>query len=193
MGVIEDGTGKGFTAKVDNFNRVRTFSTNTTQEHHAATIGEAFSFTTSFLSLPNGFTGPLMYFQNTNPTRLMDIQAIELSGDTADIQWEFRKNDTVGTLSNETQLTVVNTNFGSGKVAQAVAYEWDEVGSTGIGGLTAGTVYKRIQAGEGGTPIQPIGATILGANDVWTLVATNATGGAANVAAYVRVFFEGTD
>jgi len=191
---IKDATGVGYSAKVDNFNRLRTFATSTSQEHHGTGLGVNFMFSTpTRLTMANGDTGTLLYVQNNNPAALLVITKIALSSSVAGVTYSLLKNQIVGTLSNNTSVTPQNLNFQSGVTAQATTQIWNGVGTTGIGGLTGGGVLQ-IHPLEASSPhiIDINGGIDLGSGNILGLRMTNNTGGNAVVSLSIRAFFEST-
>lgn len=187
--VLEDGTGSGRKQKVDRFNRATVFSTGTTQEHHAAGLGVAFSFQTALLALGGAAEGGyLLVVKNTDAARLLGIQKLIVSKSAPGALLEVVRNPVLGTLSSNTVITGVNTNFGSGGGAKAEASKWDGAGTTGIGGITGGTVMETHVLGS-----EPL---ILPVDGAWDLPTNSVIGFrvvavvAGNVALNLRAFFE---
>lgn len=81
-------------------------------------------------------------------------------------------------------------NFSSTRSADVNAHTWDEVGTTGISGLTAGSTFKTF-VGRNGPMIFPIdGVPILDQNDNIGIEILNPTGGPVEVECGVRFYFE---
>lgn len=195
MSQILDGTGNGFRAAVDSFFRLRVFSTNTTQEHHAASVvQEAFNVATALadnngLTPGAGFNGFVSYVQNLNPSKTMSLQKIVLTSSEVGGIFSLVKNPTVAdVLTDNTPVTPANLNFSSGKAAQATSGVWDGVGATGITGITNGDFLDQFVS-NGSPIIVPVdGSTILGSGD--TLAVHYISPAGATIAASMRAFFE---
>jgi hypothetical protein len=190
---IGDATGKGFSMKVDNFNRARVFSTSTTQEHHATGIGVAFMWSTvkqaRTLTVAGATETPVFILRNNNPGSLLVIQDIYLSTDTANTSFTYVKNNVIGTIANEVEIIGDNLRFDSGTVAQTSAYSWDEA-ATGLGGLSGGTdiLSHLLPAGFNQDVLN--GAMDLNSGNSLTVSVLNS--GGCEVAVTVRGFFEST-
>ena len=197
-GIIKDGTGEGFSAKVDNFNRLRTFATSTTQEHHGTGIGVNFMFSTQAqartLTLKNADDGPMLYIQNTNPNALLVITQITVGTSAGGVIATIVKNNVIGTVGANVSGSPKppNLRFDSGVVAQATMHVWDETGTTGITGLSGGADLETNPLALGRTPENIDGGIDLGAGNSLTISLSNNTGGAAEVSVAVRAFFEST-
>ena len=70
---LQDGTGKGFRAKVDNGNRLRVFSIGATLYERQAEEGKAFNINTELLSISSTAETPLLYVTSDEPT---DIEIV---------------------------------------------------------------------------------------------------------------------
>jgi hypothetical protein len=120
----------------------------------------------------------------------MVVEKIFVSSDTDGIIIRFVKNYTIGTLTNNTPTAPANLNFSSTRSAETNAHIWDEVGTTGMGGLTAGTPIKTF-IGKVGPNIFPIdGVLILDQNDNLGVEILNPTGGTVEVETGIRFYFE---
>lgn len=193
---IKDATGEGFSAKVDNFNRLRTFSTSTTQEHHGTGIGVNFMFSNldqaDRITVPDATTNAsVLYLKNTNANALLVVSKISLSASAAGAVVRFVKNIEAGTLGANTQGTPVNMNFQSGVVAAADLQIWDETGS-GISGLSGGTAFDASTLGAGRSLAPIDGGIDIGPNNTFTIQFSNNTGGPIEVTTSIRAFYEST-
>ena len=68
---IEDGSGQGFSAKIDNQNRLYTRSITETEFDKATIQGDAFNINTEFLTITSGSEVPLLYFKNNEDQDLV--------------------------------------------------------------------------------------------------------------------------
>ena len=149
MAKIEDGTGLGFDARVDENNRIHVHSVNVTEVVHAAEQGLAYNLNTGQISVTNDAT--LIYFKN-NETRDFVISAIAVGNDGG-ATYSTRplitvvRNPTGGDLiSDQTDVDMnQNRDFGSSRVLNTDAYK----GKTG-GTLTGGNDIAILQSTTGG-------------------------------------------
>ena len=195
MVFIQDGTGKGFTAQVDDENKLAVGSTGHTEEHSiSANEGLAFNAnaadTANTLTLATGNKYNLIFLQNTSNTEILVVQEIAVSADTAGLVLIVQKNMTLGVVGDNNVHVPANLNFSSGKSAEATCHTWDETGTTGVGGLTVGTVVSTFILGVGATILPIEGVIVIGQNDNIVLRTTNGTGGNVEVAANINFYFD---
>lgn len=149
MAKIEDGTGLGFDARVDENNRMHVHAVNVTEVVHAAEQGLAYNLNTGQISVTNDAT--LVYLKN-NETRDFVISAIAIGNDGG-ATYSTRplitvvRNPTGGDLiSDQTDVDMnQNRDFGSSRVFDSDAYK----GKTG-GTLTGGNDIAILQSTTGG-------------------------------------------
>lgn len=119
MAKIEDGTGSGKSAKVDNENRLKTFSISR-HEHEENALHEAQFFLWSFSTVCAG-AADFFYLQNDNDLKLLVISEIELTASTDGPVVTVKTGSTY--TSGGTVITPFNMNLTSGKSATATAYQ----------------------------------------------------------------------
>ena len=149
MAKIEDGTGLGFDARVDENNRFHVHSVGVTEVVHAAEQGLAFNLNTGQISVTADAT--LIYLKN-NETRDFVVEAIAIGNDGG-ATYSTRplitvvRNPTGGDLITDETAVDMNQNrdFGSSRTLAADAYK----GKTG-GTLTGGNDIAILQSTTGG-------------------------------------------
>ena len=124
MDSIKDGTGKGYSAKVDKENRFQTYATTETEiSHESESNRRAYTWAGSY-DYDAGDT--IMLVKNTSSTTNLIIEKILVSSDTTtEIVIHFPKDTTLA----GTEVTGVNLNRSSNNTAEAIAYR-DETGNT---------------------------------------------------------------
>jgi len=123
---IIDGTGKGFRAQVDEFNRL---STNCVTQSRIADrskrSGDGFILATGFISLTTtgSFSGAA-YVKNTSETKDLFIKSIRTCGDgTGSIKIKILANPTTGTLiSNANAGHANSSNLGVSTTFEGLYY-----------------------------------------------------------------------
>lgn len=166
--IIEDGTGKGYKARVNPENMLDVMAISETYLQHISDIHElAFVVPLGTAALPTvtvtATGGYMMYVKNTSTDYPAVMGRISVAT-SASMEIVVVKNPIIGALVNEVEITAVNKNFASGKAMDIEAYGWDEVGDQ-ITGITAGDVlatylvngFERVMLDE---------AVILGVNNV---------------------------
>lgn len=132
---IEDGTGRGYEAKVDDDNLLYTFGHNVSFEHHVNHI-EHDSYSAVFDVTPSGAGNVFFYLKNTSDDDLI-ITSIKLFTDsTEDI--EVCLSGT-GTPVSGTDLTPVNRTSGTANTADC-----DCQTGTDITGISGSNLVDRI-------------------------------------------------
>ena len=96
--ILQDGTGRGYLAKVDSTNRLRTQTINTIEYESQSIAGEAFNINTQLVSINTTSEYPLLITTN-NETRDIILQA-----------W-FAATDTVGAVGST--LGLLRAYFGA--------------------------------------------------------------------------------
>lgn len=137
---IQDGTGKGYRAKVDNDNRLATRASISQDSTTAALIGNHYNVNTDSIPLTSSSSSGLLYMRNTDSVNWIFSRVFynagTSTGGAGDFLAEVVANPTGGTLiSAGTAINAFNLNFGSGKTLTATILKGVE-GSTVTGGET---------------------------------------------------------
>jgi hypothetical protein len=160
--IIKSGT-SGYTAEVDNQNRVQVFSTAQTEPTARAILGDSYNINTGTITLTSATTSALMYLKNTD-TVTWTLSRVFYNADVStggSGGWlaEVAANPTAGTLiSAGVSFDPVNFNFGSAKELTSICLKGAE-GSTATGG-TQGAVSTIIPA-SGSRVLIPFDSVIL--------------------------------
>lgn len=152
MSIIEDGTGSGKKAKVNQDNKLETSSVTLSEYEEAALDGRAFNANTEILALTGTGESAVFYLKN-NESQDVSIQGFfvgvgALSGTTSDsVLVRAYFNPTGGTLiTDESAITVVNRDAGSAKTFNFDCYKGGD-GKT-ITGQDATPVLYQFQGGS---------------------------------------------
>lgn len=163
MSFIEDGTGKGFKAKVDDRNRLVNFSEQRSiLAAESRTNGEAYTFShNDYISITTTDTETgILHVKNTSKTKDLFIVSVRTCGNIIN-KWKLYKNSTGGTLiSEQTSGNKANLNAKSSNIAEATVYKGAD-GKTVSGGTMIGHLINDV--GHSDEPFD--GAVILGNND----------------------------
>lgn len=129
---VEDGTGKGFSAKVNEFGQLATKSVISTLENFGATKGYTFNVNTGNINLTTANASALLYLKNNGEDDLY-VSTIgyllgNSTGGTGDIFAEVLRNPTTGTIvDGATNADVIaNKNFGSSRPLNADVFKGAE-------------------------------------------------------------------
>jgi hypothetical protein len=132
---VQDGTGRGYHAKVDANFRLHTQAVTDTAEQAANREGDAYNINTGVITLTNATETPVLYVKN-NEVRDLHIRAIAVgvgptTGGSGGIpKITVIRNPTAGTIITSTPTDVdinTNRNFGSSNTLTVDAYK----GATG--------------------------------------------------------------
>lgn len=126
--MIEDGSGKGYQARVDASNRLFVYSITESLEHHTNIIhGESYNLL--FSQTPTGAGDCFLYMKNLNDEDII-LEGIVLNTAT-DETIEIKISD-VGTALGGVDITPVNLNGGSNNQAQGTFQASNDI--TGVSG-----------------------------------------------------------
>lgn len=178
MVMITDGTGKGFSAKVDSENRQHARSFGITDLEHAAEEGLAF-FVVSTFSAADG--DEVISIRNTNSDRNLVINRIKcaaVDGGTVATVWTLFEV-TSGTAAGTT-VTAQNSNLNSGIVAQATIFGDNSV----TGSLAGNTLGFAVSNHDIDAELIVEGALVLAEGDEIAVTVTDAD---APAAVYISV------
>lgn len=151
MALIEDGSGTGYSAKVNKNQRLYTNSVSIGETRQANKKGNAYNVNTGLITLTDAVDTPVMYMKN-NEDQNIHITAIAVGffPSTGGVSTETPyvtviRNPTAGTIiSNATDVDInSNRNYGSQNTLTVDAYK----GATG-NTMTDGEDHLLLQASE---------------------------------------------
>lgn len=131
--IIDDGTGKNYQAKVDEENRLRTFSVTEPEDKHINREGKVWSVTSN--TTPVGANDYIFYFKNTG-TETIALTDIMASAGGASKLYIVAVTGTP-TFTAGADLTPVTRNRGSSQTITATIKE--DTNTTGL--TNAGTLF----------------------------------------------------
>jgi len=169
MEQIQDGTGKGYTAKVDRENKLEVTSVSTPVEEAESLKGFSYNINTGIITLTNATKTPVLYIKNNEDYDLiigtLIYQTGASTGGSGNILVDIVRNPTAGTIvSNATAVEMnINRNFGSSRNLAVNAYK-GATGNTMTDGAKAfesilATATQRIAVSTGAI-IMPKGSSI---------------------------------
>lgn len=185
---IQDGTGRGYQAKVDANNRLETFSyTRCDCADNAIRLGEAYEFATG------AFVGPtttaehaVFHLKNTSSTKALLVHTIRTCGTVAQ-KWILYKNDTGGTIVSDANAGVEeNLNFRSTNAADADVFTASAAGKTRSGGTWMSQWINDL----GHSEISFEGGLVLGKNDSITLTVQNVASATTEACCRIHAYYE---
>ena len=130
MSIIDDGTGKGYQAKVNANNRLYTSSVSRSEEKAATDLGRSYTIASGMVTLTSAGESGVLYIKNNETCDLHMRQAIisfspSTGGSSTDTNHvRVYRNPTTGTLisSATTGPIACNRNFGSSNTLTADMY-----------------------------------------------------------------------
>jgi hypothetical protein len=138
---IQDGTGTNYKLKVDEKNRLRTFSITETESANASIFGDSYNVNTGIINLTSANKSAVFYVKNNGDDDLIIDTLFYLIGNstsgTGDVLISVLRNPTTGTIIDnavDMEMAGVNRNFGSSKTLTADFYKGDE-GNTFTNGV----------------------------------------------------------
>ena len=143
---IQDGTGKGYSARIDDEGRLYTRTVTEDELTHAVNSARAFNINTEFLTISGSGESALLYFKNNeNVTVVVAAWFVGtgVSGGTASNSlMRVYVNPTGGTLiASASAVTVVNRLIGSSETLDADIYKGGD-GFTFTGQQTTPVLYQ---------------------------------------------------
>jgi len=157
--IIKDGSGQGFSARVDADNRIYTRTVNENEFEHAVRNGRAFNINTEFISITTGSTSEqaILYLKNNEDNDIVltgwFIGTANSSGTTTGVGplMKVYYNPTGGSIiSDASEVTVVNRQAGSSNTFDLTVYKATGSEKT-ITGFETTPVLFQTQAKEGRT------------------------------------------
>jgi len=183
--LIEDGTGRGYNAKVSQFNMLQVVAVNRTQIANASFInGDAYSLCFSQASA-GGANDPILYIKNLDDKALI-LSQMWITCSAADVL--YFKMGVIGTAAGGTAPVPVNLNTSSAKLANVTTHM-----HTAITGLTLGTTAFKAYFTANAISQQLLfnDAFILAKQGTWALFVTTAA--ANTVQGQLLFYFQDTD
>jgi hypothetical protein len=163
MTFIDDGTGKGFKAKVNSRNEMLTRSFSESLSDLASLNGDGYNANTGTINLTSGSSSACFYLRNDSSTRIMIVPTLiyllgNSTGGSGDILVEVLNQPVTGTIiDNASPGSLINRNLNSTKSADATFYAGAE-GDT----FTTGTVSIQSIINSVGRSVINVGALVLG-------------------------------
>ena len=148
MEQIQDGTGKGNLAKVDNDNRLYTNNVNREEVELAIYLGNGYNINTGLVDITNASTeNAICYIENIGSEDIIINEILIIlgasTGGSGDGTLKVYRNPTTGTIiSNAINVeSNVNRNFGSSNLLNVKAYK-GATGNTLSGGSVFGSTTR---------------------------------------------------
>ena len=155
---IEDGSGQGFSVKVDQDNRIYTRGVNENEFEHAVRNGRAFNVNTEFIAITTGSTTEhaILYIKNNEDNDIVltgwFIGTANSSGTTTGVGplMKVYYNPTSGTLiSDASTVNIVNRQGGSSNTFDLTVYKATGPEKTIVGYSTTPVLFQtQPQAGR---------------------------------------------
>jgi len=128
MSIIEDATGSGNTAKVDDHGRLSVAANMISHMQHHALYHKNLYILNFNTTLPDTSETPVAFFKNTDGTKDFEVYFVDVSTDSiAEVTWKFDNEYTSG----GNLVTAINSNRGSGATLSTNSVEIYEGGGSG--------------------------------------------------------------
>jgi len=164
---IQDGSGKGYWAKVDSYNRTHTYSTTLKEISDVSSRTEnSYSVTTELFTFNSTNEHPWLYIKNTNPSLYMFISSIIYSyngGDTNHNRVMTKRvyRDIPTPTDRYNNCCKSNLNIGSNNTALLTAYSWNGSGDGMEIDLTNSTYVSTSLITKGSLPLGDLEGVVL--------------------------------
>ena len=165
MTEISDGSGKGGGKATVKNGKLSTDSVRITSTEEAAEAGDAYFCSTGVIFTTNVSAElSIAHIRNDSATREIHIDKVAFYSDQTDSIWRLYQN--VATVSAATTIVPVNSNFESGKAAEALFTAYTTAGTS----FTGGTVIDAVGFNPAGDHVVDLkDAVILAKDDSLTL------------------------
>lgn len=170
MSIKIKGSGRGDVAKVTTEGQLETLAVTKNDVEYAAELENAYFAATDIKFLTNT-SAQTSFAWLRNDSANLEIHVDFLRHSTSQSDTIFRLYANPATVSAATTVTPVNTNFGSGKTAEATFYTY----STAAQSFTGGSLISQVIPAAGATEQALLGAVILKKNDALLLSAQTPT------------------
>jgi hypothetical protein len=126
--IIQDGTGRGYSAKCDKNHHLHVQGFNTDNRNVVGLDGGSYSLNTGIISLTVGTSGVFYFKNNEEFSVFIDLIEVYIGtmGVAGDVTIKMYKNTTAGTLIDGASAVAINQNinFGSSNtLADSLAYK----------------------------------------------------------------------
>lgn len=160
MAVKIKGSGRGDVAKVTKDGRLETLAITEDNVEFAAENGDTYFAPTNLKFLTNtSAETSFAWLRNDSSSLELHIDSVRHSSDQSDTVFRLYKNPT--TVSAATTVVPVNSNFGSGKTAEATFYTY----TTAAQSFSGGDLLSGVSPAAGESEQALFGAVILGKSD----------------------------
>ena len=197
MARIEDGTGFGYTAKVDSANRLAVSSSTVDEESFAASDGEAWAIGSGLLTYTGVSNAALLYFRNDSARQLVvdrfRLMLGTVTGGTGDWLLTIYRNPTAGTIiTNASAAGITNINHGSSSTPDGLAYKssFATITAVNFDTMTGGTGSQfPIRSNEEGQLVIEAGRILPTGASIGILLQPPAGTTSANVNVVARTYY----
>jgi hypothetical protein len=131
--IIQDGSGKGFSGKVDSSLRLHVDSVTFGRSEIEVELGNGYNINTGVINLTTANKSAVLYFKNNESDPIVVTSLFYMMGNSTsgsgDVLISLLRNPTTGTIiSNATnaEMAGINRNFGSSKTLSANIYKGAE-------------------------------------------------------------------
>lgn len=163
MTIIQDGSGKGYSAQVTQNNRLAAEAIVITGEDDSIRVGEGWQISSKPVSFTAATASAILYIKNTDSRNFVLDRAVLIlgtpTGPAATEDWTFqtlRNPEETGTIvTNALSAGLSNSNHGSSKVPAAVLYRGVQGDTIDLAGIATGAPLP-IQQSENRT-VFPLG------------------------------------
>lgn len=142
---IQDGTGAGYTAKVDKENRLHTHAFNVTINQIAALAGDTYTTSTGIINLTSDNESAVFYIKNTGlDDMLVFEQFLNIGSSTGGsgsptIKYSTNADNTSSIITTATDITPANRRLASSNTLSSDVFKGIE-GATVTGGVESSFV-----------------------------------------------------
>ena len=191
--IIKDGSGRGYTAKVDSSNRLHTQTVSIDEQSWQSEEGHGYNISTGIINLTSASESAVLWFKYTGVT-YFNVSALavgigKLGVSTDPVLIKVSRNPSTGTLIDNAVTSGIfneNRNFGATSSVPATIYKGAE-GYT-LNGDTVGIFYQT----QSGRLFAPVNLILEPQTSIGITITPNDDGTGGNVYAAL-IGYEGTE
>lgn len=197
MDAIQDGTGKGYFAKVNQRNELQVQSRMLTQSALKCVSGDVFLLSTPFVTVSTT-GGKMVWLLFSDPSKYLVVDSLHFNwngGDTTQnkaLKLELVVGDSAPT-ANDNPHAAANTNTNSTNALISTVKVWNGSSGDGMTIVTPGTTVGRMIVGQGYTVSEVNGRLIVGPGSTLSLNAIGEEAGEFTMSAYMYLFDSDVD
>jgi len=186
--IINDGIGRGNSAKVDSDNRLAVDAGVRPISAIKALTGDCYVASMDATVSVSATGGIVSFIENTSSTKSIVIDKVVVSCSAAQLTYKSSVGVVKGTLAVAEEAQLTNTNTSSAKTPGVGAYVWTGDSGDGMTGLTGGKIVNLVELAAGAWDLDDDDTLVIAPGGTFSVHLDNDSGGTNNCAVHVRFY-----